>query len=228
MGRIFWWINSCYFSVLLLLASLWTTWVPRYELCSYPPSLFDSSLMLLKPQKPALADAIWASFFQIQLKYTMSWMVVHSFIGSLGLEDSQYIWRSVTCIVSMWQGSVVLQLSSLMVTSKVPQNIWHTRSELENKPRHLSHSRMVWDWPWRETTSCVIQATSNPSTICWAGIFGRLPNTSLTSRCWSSNSSDSCGKRKKGEHCSRGGRHWSPYFTVLLHRNERWRIIFSA
>ena len=32
----------------------------QYELCSYPPSLFDSSLMLLKPQKPALADAIWA------------------------------------------------------------------------------------------------------------------------------------------------------------------------
>ena len=35
-------------------------------------------------------------------------------------------------------------------------------------------------------------------------------------------------KRKEGEHCSRGGRHWSPYFTVLLLRNERWRIIFSA
>ena len=32
----------------------------KYELCSYPPSLFDSSLMQLKPQKPALADAIWA------------------------------------------------------------------------------------------------------------------------------------------------------------------------
>ena len=32
----------------------------KYELCSYPPSLFDSSLMLLKLQKPALADAIWA------------------------------------------------------------------------------------------------------------------------------------------------------------------------
>ena len=32
----------------------------NYELCSYPPSLFDSSLMRLKPQKPALADAIWA------------------------------------------------------------------------------------------------------------------------------------------------------------------------
>lgn len=32
----------------------------KYELCSYPPPLFVSSLMLLKPQKPALGDAIWA------------------------------------------------------------------------------------------------------------------------------------------------------------------------
>ena len=31
----------------------------KYQLSSYPPSLFDSSLMLLEPQKPALADAIW-------------------------------------------------------------------------------------------------------------------------------------------------------------------------
>jgi len=31
----------------------------KYELCSYQPSLFDSSL-IIKPQKPALVDAIWA------------------------------------------------------------------------------------------------------------------------------------------------------------------------
>jgi len=31
----------------------------EYELCSYPPSPYDSSL-ILKPQKPALAEAIWA------------------------------------------------------------------------------------------------------------------------------------------------------------------------
>ena len=35
-----------------------TSAIFQFELCSYPPSLFDSSLMLLKPQKPALADAI--------------------------------------------------------------------------------------------------------------------------------------------------------------------------
>ena len=32
----------------------------KFELCSYPPALFDSSLMLLQPHKPALADTIWA------------------------------------------------------------------------------------------------------------------------------------------------------------------------
>ena len=32
----------------------------RYELCNYPVALFDSSLTLRQPQKPVLADAIWA------------------------------------------------------------------------------------------------------------------------------------------------------------------------
>ena len=32
----------------------------QFELCSNPTALFDSSLMLLQPQKPELADAIWA------------------------------------------------------------------------------------------------------------------------------------------------------------------------
>lgn len=31
-----------------------------YELCSYPTALFDSQLTLRQPQKPALADALWA------------------------------------------------------------------------------------------------------------------------------------------------------------------------
>lgn len=31
-----------------------------YELCSYPTALFDSPLTLRQPQKPALADALWA------------------------------------------------------------------------------------------------------------------------------------------------------------------------
>ena len=32
----------------------------KFELCSYPPALFDSSMLLREPQKPVLADAIWA------------------------------------------------------------------------------------------------------------------------------------------------------------------------
>ena len=31
----------------------------KHELCSYPPALFDSSLLLREAHKPALADAIW-------------------------------------------------------------------------------------------------------------------------------------------------------------------------
>lgn len=54
-GRRFRWTHSCYFSVSALLASHWMIWEP----CSYPKSLFDSSFLLLKLQKPALADDIW-------------------------------------------------------------------------------------------------------------------------------------------------------------------------
>ena len=32
----------------------------QYELCTYPTVLFDSPFMLRQPQKPALADALWA------------------------------------------------------------------------------------------------------------------------------------------------------------------------
>lgn len=31
----------------------------KYEMCSYPPALFDTSLLPRKANKPALADAIW-------------------------------------------------------------------------------------------------------------------------------------------------------------------------
>jgi len=31
----------------------------RYELCSYPPALFDSLLFLREPQKPVLVNSIW-------------------------------------------------------------------------------------------------------------------------------------------------------------------------
>ena len=31
----------------------------KYEMCSCPPALFDTSLLPRKANKPALADAIW-------------------------------------------------------------------------------------------------------------------------------------------------------------------------
>ena len=31
----------------------------KHELCSYPPYMFDSSLLLRESHKPAFADAIW-------------------------------------------------------------------------------------------------------------------------------------------------------------------------
>jgi len=36
----------------------------RYELCSYPPALFDSSLFLREPQKPVLVNSIWEKVTQ--------------------------------------------------------------------------------------------------------------------------------------------------------------------
>ena len=36
----------------------------KYELCSYPPALFDSSLLLREPQKPVLANTIWDNLTQ--------------------------------------------------------------------------------------------------------------------------------------------------------------------
>jgi len=32
----------------------------RYELCSYPPALFDTTMMMQQANKPQLADAIWS------------------------------------------------------------------------------------------------------------------------------------------------------------------------
>ena len=74
----------------------------NYELCSYPPSLFDSSLMLLKPQKPALADALWAKLpSDATGEGEVQYVLDGGALRSLCLEDSQNIGRSVICIVSM-------------------------------------------------------------------------------------------------------------------------------
>jgi len=40
----------------------------KYELCSYPPALFDSMQMLRQPQKTALANAIWSELSHVSLE----------------------------------------------------------------------------------------------------------------------------------------------------------------
>ena len=32
----------------------------KYELCSYPPALFESQFLLREAQKPVLADTLWS------------------------------------------------------------------------------------------------------------------------------------------------------------------------
>ena len=150
----------------------------QYKLCNYPPSLFDSSLVLLKPQKPIFAAAIWPKLrsdstgSEGELQYFLDGgALFHRIPWPQGFQKYREIYWPWQDFVCMWQGSMVLQLSSLRVTSKVPQKDINTRGELEEKLRHLSHSRMIWNWPGRKPTSCLIDATSNPSSICWAGIF---------------------------------------------------------
>jgi len=36
----------------------------QYELCSFPPALFETKYVLLKANKPSLAKAIWATLPQ--------------------------------------------------------------------------------------------------------------------------------------------------------------------
>jgi len=87
----------------------------QYELCSYPTSLFESSFIILKPQKPALADAIWARLpsdptgptggvqYVLDGDRKISYRIfIHSFfIKFHGHKDSPHIKRSVTYIVGM-------------------------------------------------------------------------------------------------------------------------------
>ena len=52
-----------YVATLLVLAAKATQdleAVFKYELCSYPPALFESPFLLREAQKPVLADAIWS------------------------------------------------------------------------------------------------------------------------------------------------------------------------
>ena len=60
----------------------------KHELCSYPPALFDSSLLLHEADKQILADAIWKiceNGVPADIPFSMSWIVEHFYNASHGL-----------------------------------------------------------------------------------------------------------------------------------------------
>ena len=79
----------------------------RYELCSYPVALFDSSLTLRKPQKPVLAVMLYGkSCHPMPLQgqketFSMYWMAELYSIESRGLEGRQPIRISVVYTAAM-------------------------------------------------------------------------------------------------------------------------------
>jgi hypothetical protein len=99
----------------------------KHELCSYPPALFDSSLMLRQPQKPVLAEAIWTKLPSNvtgptgEVHYVIDGGALIHHIPWPGHEDSPHIGKFVLCTVTMSEGSMVKQLLSLMDTAALPQ-----------------------------------------------------------------------------------------------------------
>ena len=127
------------------------------------------------------------SFFQVPLDQKMKYNTCVSWIGSLGLEDSQNIGRSMTCIVSMWLGRMLLQLSSSMATIK------------QSSAKDMTHQRRTGG---REATSVTFsddmkltmkkdhflsnlsnKQSFNNNYAEQVSSEGWLPNTSLTGKC---------------------------------------------
>ena len=53
-----------------------------YELCSYPPALFDSSLFLREPQKSQFGDAIWSMIQHPEISLPTDVQYVQSPMGA--------------------------------------------------------------------------------------------------------------------------------------------------
>ena len=64
----------------------------KYELCSYPPALFNTSLLLREPQKPMLANAIWNLWHKILQKY-LRWSRWWFPSPAHSMETRGYLWR---------------------------------------------------------------------------------------------------------------------------------------
>ena len=109
----------------------------KYEICSYPPAIFENHLLLRDPQKPVLADAIWtlanmSSLLKYKEGYRMYWMVEHSFTVSLGYVAA-HIRISVHSTPIMSDESTGLQLLYLMDMKEYQQKTGHIKGEPKDK-----------------------------------------------------------------------------------------------
>ncbi|EDO31725.1 predicted protein [Nematostella vectensis] len=67
----------------------------EYEMCSFPPLLFDSSLLLRKAKKPVLADAIWVRY--VDQRYKQATVVFYGYESGPSTKDSTHQRRSSVC-----------------------------------------------------------------------------------------------------------------------------------
>ena len=95
----------------------------RYELCSYPVALFNSSLTLRQPQKTVFADATWAKLSsnatsdpEGDVQHVFGMAELYS-IESRGLEGQQPIRISVDYTAAMRPRSTETLSSCLMTTT---------------------------------------------------------------------------------------------------------------
>ena len=78
----------------------------KYELCSYPPALFEDHVLLRDPEKIVLADAIW-TLVNTSSKYKEGYRVEHSFTVSLGYVAA-HIWLSVHYVRRKYGNAIVV------------------------------------------------------------------------------------------------------------------------
>jgi len=81
----------------------------KYELCSYPSALFDSTLLLREPQKPVLANAIWTLLtpdsFGItgEVQYVLDGgALLQRILGHKGQHTRDMLSLLMVCVKKIW------------------------------------------------------------------------------------------------------------------------------
>ena len=120
----------------------------RHELRSYSLALFDSSLTLRQPQKPVLADAVWAKLSSNATSGPEG-DVQHALVGGAllhriprprGSTKMQPIRISVDYTAAMRLRRTET-LSSCLIATTCLQRTRHTRGGQQGKPEQLSPSQ---------------------------------------------------------------------------------------